>query len=153
MSKENQKKLFGISAIISIVLLTIAMTYAWRGGCERLLAGPLFIGGLALSLWQSKQYVNEFLGYLYSAHTNLKNGTAIAMANSDSATGGFSESVIITVWILFFAAFTLLAQWWLKNKTQGQLTRYMQIAVLASLTVCSGSQSDLKGTVGIALMK
>lgn len=57
------------------------------------------------------------------------------MANSDSATGGFSESVIITVWILFFAAFTLLAQWWLKNKTQGQLTRYMQIAVLASFTV------------------
>ena len=57
------------------------------------------------------------------------------MANSDSAMGGFSESVIITVWILFFAAFTLLAQWWLKNKTQGQLTRYMQIAVLVSFTV------------------
>lgn len=176
MSKENQKKLFGISAIISIVLLTIAyfddlaisnilinyhswvgticrtfgefpvylifalcgqiaMTYAWRGGFEKLMAVPLFVGGLTLSLWQSKQYFNEFLGYLYSAHTNLKNGTAIAMANSDSATGGFSESVIITVWILFFAAFTLLAQWWLNNKTQGQLTRYMQIAVLASLTV------------------
>lgn len=87
MSEENQKKLFGISAIICIILLTIAyfgdlaisntlinyhswagtfcqtfgefpvylifalcgqiaMTYAWRGDCEKLLAGPLFVGGL-----------------------------------------------------------------------------------------------------------
>ena len=84
MSEENQKKLFGISAIICIILLTIAyfgdlaisntlinyhswvgtfcqtfgefpvylifalcgqiaMTYAWRGDCEKLLAGPLFV--------------------------------------------------------------------------------------------------------------
>ena len=176
MSEENQKKLFGISAIICIILLTIAyfgdlaisntlinyhswvgtfcqtfgefpvylifalcgqiaMTYAWRGDCEKLLAGPLFVGGLALSLWQSKQYVNEFLGYLYSIQTNLKNGTAIAMANSDSATGGYAGSTIIIVWLLFFAIFTLLVQWWLKNKTTKQLTRYMKIAILASLTV------------------
>ena len=101
MSEENQKKLFGISAIICIILLTIAyfgdlaisntlinyhswvgtfcqtfgefpvylifalcgqitMTYAWKGDCEKLLAGPLFVGGLGLSLWQSKKYVNEF---------------------------------------------------------------------------------------------
>ena len=111
MSEVNQKKLFGISVIICIILLTIAyfgdlaisstlinyhswvgafcqtfgefpvylifalcgqiaLTYAWRGDCEKLLAGPLLVGGLALSLWQSKQYVNEFLGYLYSAQTN-----------------------------------------------------------------------------------
>ena len=87
----NQKKLFGISAIICIILLAnayfgdlaisntlinyhswvgiicqtfgefpvylifalcgqIAMTYAWRGGFEKLMAVPLFVGGLTLSL-------------------------------------------------------------------------------------------------------
>ena len=112
------------------------MTYAWKGDCENLLgAGPLFVGGLALSLWQSKKYVNEFLGYLYSVQTNLKNGKAIAMANSDSVKGGYAGSMIIMVWLLFFVIFTLLVQWWLKNKTTKQLTRYMKIAILASLTV------------------
>lgn len=57
------------------------------------------------------------------------------MANSDSATGGYASSTIMIVWLLFFIIFTLLVQWWLKNKTTKQLTRYMKIAVLASLTV------------------
>jgi membrane-associated phospholipid phosphatase len=39
------------------------------------------------------------------------------------------------VWLLFFVIFTLLVQWWLKNKTTKQLTCYMKIAILTSLTV------------------
>lgn len=57
------------------------------------------------------------------------------MANSDSVKGGYAGSMIIMVWLLFFVIFTLLVQWWLKNKTTKQLTRYMKIAILASLTV------------------
>lgn len=113
----------------------IAMAYALRNLNSLLFSGVLFIGGLSLSLWQLKQYLNEVESYTLSALSNIHAGKDMGLANSDAATAKLSVGVAILIWLISYIIITVLVQYWMAKKDDSQLNRYLILAIFASLTV------------------
>lgn len=135
--------------MLFVVSGQVAMKYAF---CidNKLFTWSLFRGGLGLAAWQTKEYVNEVLGYIASICNNIAHHKAIGLANSDEATRNFSQGIIWIVWAVTFVIITGLAQWWLNNKSDAQLKKYMRISVFATLTAWFALQVNqvLKTTWG-----
>lgn len=121
--------------LIFVLCGEIAMAYALRHSEEKLFAGTLFIGGFALSAWQLKQYLNEISSYALSALKNIHAGKPMGLANSDAATVKLSAGAALILWIVVYVIITLLVQYWMGKQDNDQLTRYLIVAVFASLTV------------------
>ncbi|MFT8823881.1 MAG: phosphatase PAP2 family protein [Liquorilactobacillus mali] len=128
---------FGEFPVYCIFVLCgeIAMAYALRHLDEMLFSSVLFIGGLSLSLWQLKQYLNEIESYALSALSNIHSGKDMGLANSDAATAKLSVGIAIALWLVVYIIITALIQYWMAKKDNTQLTRYLIVAVFASLTV------------------
>lgn len=120
---------------IFVVSGEIAMNYAFKKGDELLFAIPLFLAGLGLSAWQTKQYVNEVSSYLASIVSNMDKGNAIGLANSDENVKGLSVGLSILIWLAVYFIFTAIMQVWLAKKDALEIKRYLMIAIFASLTV------------------
>ncbi|KRL04143.1 phosphatase PAP2 family protein [Liquorilactobacillus oeni] len=128
---------FGEFPVYCIFVLCgeIAMAYALRHREELLFSSILFIGGLSLSLWQVKQYLNEIESYAISALNNIHSGRSMGLANSDAATAKLATGTAIILWLVVYAVFTILVQYWMSKKNNEQLNRYLIVAIFASLTV------------------
>lgn len=128
---------FGEIPVYFIFVLSgeIAMAYAWRKKEEIILALPLFLGGLGLSLWQTKVYANEILSYLLTISSNIKQNKPIGLANSDSNVSSLTLISSLLVWLAIYLFVSLIAQYWLNRKNESQLNKLLTVALFASLTV------------------
>ena len=128
---------FGEFPVYFIFVLSgeIAAIYAVRCRKNTLFAVPLFLGGTALSAWQVKQYINEVSSYSIAALTNIHNGKAMGLANSDANTAALSPKEAIVIWLVVYICVTMLIVFWLKNKNDDQIKRYLVVGIFASLTV------------------
>lgn len=128
---------FGEFAVYLIFVLCgqIAMAYASRHLDEPLFAGGLFLGGLGLSAWQLKQYLNEIASYALTALHNSHVGKPIGLANSDAATAALPVGQALALWLVIYLLITTLCQYWLHQQDNQQLTKYLIVAIFASLTV------------------
>lgn len=145
---------FGEFPVYFIFVLSgeIAVVYAVRRKEDKLLAIPLFAGGLALSAWQVKQYLNEASSYSIAALTNIHNGKDMGLANSDTNTGGLSLQVALILWIVVYLCVTALVVFWMKNKSDQEIKKYLLLSIFASLTVwfsleINGALKDFWGRV------
>ncbi|KRM97594.1 membrane-associated phospholipid phosphatase [Liquorilactobacillus aquaticus DSM 21051] len=145
---------FGEFPVYFIFVLSgeVAIVYAIRCKEDKLFAVPLFLGGFSLSAWQIKQYLNEVSSYSIAALTNIHNNKSIGLANSDAATASLSTKEALILWLVVYICITLLIAFWLKNKSDEQIKKYLLIGIFASLTVwfsleVNGALKDFWGRV------
>ncbi|CAJ1225822.1 phosphatase PAP2 family protein [Lactiplantibacillus xiangfangensis] len=133
---------FGLFAAYLVFVLAgqIGMAYALRHTDEPLFAGLLFLGGLGLSAWQLKQYLNQVANYGLSALHNIQVDKPMGLANSDKAAVKLPVGQSLILWIVVYLLLTILIQYWLHKKDDQMLKKYLIVAVFASLTLWFAGQ-------------
>lgn len=121
--------------LLFVLVGEIVMAYAIRQTTDLSSKASLFLGGLGLAAWQTKQYTNELLSYFAAILNNLAKGQAIGLANSDTTSKGFSPSVMWITWLIALLLLTCGIQFWLKTKSDLELKHYVRLALVAALTV------------------
>lgn len=129
--------------LIFVVSGQIAVAYALKVQETTLFKGLLAFGGLALSGWQLKQYLNEFESYLLSVQSNSDHHKAIGLANSDGVTTALSVGKAYGIWIIIFIILTLALQYWFNRLELVRIKQLLVIAIFASLTVWFSLQVNL----------
>ncbi|WP_333589953.1 phosphatase PAP2 family protein [Ligilactobacillus acidipiscis] len=121
--------------LIFVISGQIALTFAFKIQGSVLFKCLLGSGGLAVSGWQLKQYLNEVESYFLSVSSNLDHHKPIGLANSDNAAAALSVGKAYWIWLLIFVILTVAFQYWLGHFQLETIQRLLLVAVFASLTV------------------
>ena len=121
--------------LILIVSGQIALTYALRGQINPFFGWIFGLGGMGLSGWTLKTYLDHVENYIVSIQTNLIYHKPIGLANNDRQTLTFSRGQAYLTWIVTFIVITILFQYWLKRYGLKTIKKLILVAVFACLTV------------------